>query len=99
MKDTDSIKRELHARIDPIIEDVAREIARGLGDVAIFMTRAEYAKHRKVGVKVVSRWVNAGLPCRGSGKSLRVKVAEADEWNEEDATRRSAEMNAHGAKR
>ncbi|MDX6480320.1 MAG: Helix-turn-helix domain [Gaiellaceae bacterium] len=65
----------------------------------IFMSISEYAKHAQVSEKTVSGWLKQGLPHRRIGKVVRVKVADADNWNVEDATRRSAEMDAHGAKR
>lgn len=99
IEDADSIKRELLARIEPIVDDIARELSRRLVDDKIFMTRTEYAKRREVGVKKISEWVRAGLPHRGSGKNLRIKVAEADAWDDGEATRRNAQLDAHGAKR
>jgi hypothetical protein len=101
MKDTDteSIKRELLARIEPVIEDVARELARRMGDGAIYMSMTEYAKHAKVTTKTVSKWVRQGMPANRRGRNIRIRVAEADAWNPIDATRRDAELAAHGAKR
>jgi hypothetical protein len=98
LDDPDSIKRELHARIDPIIEDVARELSRRLGENALFMTPAEYAVHAKVSVKTVRKWLSKGLPANRKGRNVRVIVDEAGKWDLIDATKHSAAMNAHGAK-
>lgn len=96
--DAERIKNELHARIDPFIEDVARELARRLSDDAIYMTVAEYAEHAKVGEKTIRKWLKAGLPARRRGSIIRIPIAEADAWSMEGADRRSAELAAHGAK-
>lgn len=93
---------ELHARIDPLLEDLAREAAGRLGEEATFMSISEYAKHARVSTKTVGRWVRGGLPvardARGKVRApIRIKVAEADNWDAEEATRRAAELSAHGA--
>lgn len=96
------IKTELLARIEPLIEDAAQEIASRLVDDAIFMTVAEYAKHRKSSDKTVRKWIDAGMSgVSRRGRNIRIRFIEADAWREDDdgATRRSAELDAHGAKR
>ncbi len=98
--DASRIRGELHARIDPIIDELARELANRLTSDAIWMTIAEYAAHRKVSEKTVRKWVDAGMTgVNHRGRNIRIRFAEADGWSATKATLRSAELDAHGAKR
>jgi hypothetical protein len=93
------------AKLDAIIAEAStlkKEIEADAGELEaapVYMSIVEYAKHALVSEKTVRNWVKAGLPVRRRGRVIRVKVVEADNWNEDDATRRGAELAAHGAKR
>lgn len=89
---------EIRNRADKLLERLASDEGK-LDATPIYMSILEYAEHAQVSEKTIRSWLKKGLPHRRIRKIIRVKVAEADNWNEEDATRRSAEMSAHGAKR
>lgn len=63
-----------------------------------YMSIYAYAKRAQVSDKTLRKWIKAGLPVRRRGKTIRVVVAEADEWTADAAALKSAEMTAHGAK-
>ena len=40
----------------------------------------DFARERHYGVSTVRRWVEQGMPHIGKGRSLRIKVPEAEAW-------------------
>ncbi|UQA60420.1 helix-turn-helix domain-containing protein [Polyangium aurulentum] len=40
----------------------------------------EFARERHYGASTVRRWIKEGMPHIGSGRSLRIKVPEAEAW-------------------
>ncbi len=67
-----------------------------------YMTLAEYARARNVSLSTVKRWCRLGLPCARSGRVVRVRVEDADHWNDSGAAdaaiHRLASIQAGAAK-
>lgn len=40
----------------------------------------DFARERHYGVSTVRRWIKEGMPHIGNGRSLRIKVPEAEAW-------------------
>jgi excisionase family DNA binding protein len=61
----------------------------------IYMTIPEYADRRRVSESTIRRWIAHGLPHYRRGKVIRVRVAEADVWDDNTTVKRMAEIDAH----
>lgn len=82
----------LRAQADRAIDRV-RELAAAPpppDPTPLYWTPAEFAARRRVHVSTVRAWLRLGLPHVGSGRSIRIKVAEADGWSADEALRRKA---------
>jgi excisionase family DNA binding protein len=88
---------ELRVQVNTRLDALAKCIAEEASDEPPpeMMTIAEYAEHASVSISTVRRWLDAGLPCKRRGRTVRIKVAEADAWSPEEHIKSSAKHAAH----
>lgn len=86
LEELEQIERHLASLKD----ELKAELSGSPRPPAIYMTVPEYAIHRRVSRTTVNRWLRAGMPKSKRTGGTRICVADADAWNEDDATRAAA---------
>jgi len=90
--------RRMREEIDEMIAEVdspapARAANAPPGPL-VWMTQEEYARHRRVGMTKLREYIRAGLPVHREGRVVRIKVAEADAWDPDNAAADQARVDA-----
>ena len=74
------------AHADPrLVEPLRRMLGNGQEEAppALLMRKAAYAERIAVGVRKLDDLIKQGLPTKGKGRMVRVKVKEGDRWVED----------------
>src|SRR5438067_1774403 len=71
---------ELRRRVGVLVHEAIAPTTPKTEPTAIYMRRGAYAKRVGVCVRTLDAYRDAGLPCVGEGRRLRIDVAAADAW-------------------
>ena len=87
----------MRRELDIVLEELDAAERSGAKPLPRAMKIAQYADYRGVSIRTVYRWITLGLSgVERRGKTTRIVVVEADRWDEREAIRRNAEINASG---
>ena len=79
--------RVLLRRANELLAEIDLAAVSNPAPPVLYMSIDEYAHRRGVSRETVKRWKTRGLPCHNLGRIVRVRVAEADQWLENNGGR------------